>query len=50
MLKGTKYENIPLLGCIIIHLTEELEFTEYKVDRKVVDTILNMDIKERLTK
>lgn len=49
MLKGTEYENIPLLGCVIVHLTDEQEFTEYRVERKVIDTILNMDIKERLT-
>lgn len=49
MLKGSEYENIPLLGCIIVHLTDEQEFTEYRVERKVIDTILNMDIKERLT-
>jgi len=49
MLKGTKYENIPLLGCIIVHLTDEQEFVEHRVDRKVIDTILNMDIKQRLT-
>ena len=50
MLRGTKYENLPLLGCIIIHLTDEQEFTEYRVDKKVVDTIMNMDIKKHLTK
>ena len=50
MLEGSKYENIPFYGCVIVHLTEEQEFTEYRVDRKVIDTILNMDIKERLTK
>ena len=50
MLRGTKYENLPLLGCIIVHLTDEQEFTEYRVDKKVVDTIMNMDIKEHLTK
>ena len=33
----------------IIHLTDEQDFTEYRVDKKVVDTIMNMDIKERLT-
>jgi hypothetical protein len=49
MLKGSKYENIPFYGCVIVHLMEEQEFTEYRVDRKVIDTILNMDIKERLT-
>ena len=50
MLRGTKYENLPLLGCVIVHLTDEQEFTEYRVDKKVVDTIMNMDIKEHLTK
>jgi hypothetical protein len=50
MLKGSKYENLPLLGCIIVHLTDEQEFTEYRVSKEVVDTIMNMDIKEHLTK
>ena len=50
MLRGTKYENLPLLGCIIVHLTDEQDFTEYRVDKKVVDTIMKMDIKEHLTK
>jgi hypothetical protein len=49
MLEGSKYENIPFYGCVIVHLTEEVEFTEYRVERKVIDAILNMDIKERLT-
>jgi hypothetical protein len=49
MLEGSKYENIPFYGCVIVHLTEDQDFTEYRVERKVIDTILNMDIKERLT-
>ena len=49
MLKGSEYENLPLLGCIIVHLTDDQEFTEYRVDRKDIDTIMEMDIKERLT-
>jgi hypothetical protein len=28
MLEGSKYENIKLLGCIIVRLTEEREFVE----------------------
>jgi hypothetical protein len=50
MLRGTKYENLPLLGCIIIHLTDEQEFTEYRVSKEVVETIMKMDIKSKLTK
>jgi hypothetical protein len=49
MLKGTKYENLPLLGCIIVHLTDEQEFIEHRVPREVVDTIMKMDIKPKLT-
>lgn len=50
MLKGSKYENIPLLGCIIVHLTDEQEFTEYRVDKKVLDAIMGIDIKRSLIK
>ena len=50
MLEGTKYENIKLLGCIIVRLTEEREFVEYRVERKTINTILEMDIKTKLTK
>jgi hypothetical protein len=50
MLEGTKYENIKLLGCIIVRLTEEREFVEYRVERKTINTILEMDIKSKLTK
>jgi hypothetical protein len=50
MLEGTKYGNIPLLGGVIVHLTEDTEFKEYRIPRDVVDTILNMDMSEYLTK
>ena len=50
MLEGTKYDGISFYGCVIVHLTEEQDFTEYRVDRKVIDTIFNMDIKTELTK
>ena len=48
MLEGTKYEGIPLLGCIIVRLTDDREFIEYRVDKTTINTILNMDIKEKL--
>jgi hypothetical protein len=50
MLEGTKYENIKILGCIIVRLTDEREFIEYRVERKTINTILEMDIKQYLTK
>ena len=50
MLEGTKYENIPLMGGVIVHLTENVEFKEYRIPKDVVDTILKMDMSEYLTK
>jgi len=50
MLEGSKYEDIKLLGCIIVRLTEDREFVEYRVDKNTIDTILQMDIKSQLTK
>lgn len=48
MLEGTKYEGIPLFGCIVVRLTDDREFIEYRVDKTTINTILNMDIKEKL--
>jgi hypothetical protein len=50
MLEGTKYENIPLLGCIVVRLTDDREYVEYRVDKSTINTILDMDIKPMLNK
>jgi hypothetical protein len=50
MLKGTKYENIKLLGCIVVLLKDNSEFVEYRVPKEVIDIILGMDVKKYLTK
>jgi hypothetical protein len=50
MLKGTKYENIKLFGCIISHLREDTQFEEFRVPKEVIDTVMNMDIKKYLEK
>jgi hypothetical protein len=50
MLQGSKYENIKLYGCIIVHLKEDSDFEEYRVPKDVIETILNMDMKKYLTK
>jgi hypothetical protein len=48
MLEGTKYENIKLFGCIVVLLTEEKDFVEYRVPKDVISKILTMDMKDYL--
>ena len=48
MLKGTKYENLKLFGCVISHLKEDSQYDEYKVPQEVIDIIMDMDMKEYL--
>jgi len=50
MLEGTKYENIKLYGCVISHLKEDCLYDEYKVPQDVVNIIMNMNVKQYLTK
>ena len=50
MLEGTKYGNIKLYGCVISHLKEEGLYDEYKVPQDIVNIVMNMDMKQYLTK
>ena len=50
MLKGSKYENIKIYGCIVVHLSDEGEYEEYRVPKQVLNTILDMDMSKYLTK
>lgn len=50
MLKGSKYENIKILGCIIVHLNDGGDYEEYRVPKEVINTILDMDMSKYLTK
>jgi hypothetical protein len=50
MLEGTKYEDIHLLGCIVVLITDEREYHEYRVSKETINTILEMDMKQYLTK
>jgi len=43
MLKGTKYENIKFLGCVIVHLTAERQYREIRVESEVINKVLTMD-------
>lgn len=49
MLKGTKYENIKLYGCIVVHLKDDSKFEEYRVPKEVITTVLDMDMSKYLT-
>ena len=48
MLEGTKYENMKLLGCIVVLLKEDSEFQEFRVPKPIINTILDMDIRKYL--
>ena len=50
MLEGTKYENLKLYGCVISHLKEDSLYDEYKVPKDIVNIVMNMDMKQYLTK
>ena len=43
MLKGTKYENLKLFGSIIVHLTSDGKFQEFRIPSKFINTVLTMD-------
>ena len=50
MLEGSKYENIRLYGCVISHLKEDCLYDEYKVPQNIINIVMDMDMKEYLTK
>jgi hypothetical protein len=49
MLKGSKYEDIKIFGCIIVLLKENSDFEEYRVPKDVLDTVFSMDMKQYLS-
>jgi len=48
MLQGTKYADVKLLGCVITHLSDEAQFEEFKVPQEIINTVLDMDVKQYL--
>jgi hypothetical protein len=48
MLEGTKYENINLLGCIVVLLKDNSDYEEFRVPKDVINTVLDMDLSEYL--
>ena len=50
MLEGTKYENIKLLGCIVVLLKDDETYQEFRVPKDIISTIMEMDMKTVLGK
>jgi len=48
MLEGTKYSDIKLLGCVIVHLTNSGKYTEHRVNKEIINKIFEMDVKDYL--
>ena len=48
MLKGTEYEDMKLFGCIIVHLTSDNTYAEYRVSSKFIDRVMSMDALPRI--
>lgn len=49
MLKGSKYENIKIYGCIIVLVKDNGTFEEFRVPKDVITTVLDMNISNYLT-
>lgn len=50
MLKGSKYENIKVYGCIIVLVKDDGTFEEFRIPKDIQQTILDMDMEKYLTK
>jgi hypothetical protein len=48
MLKGTKYDNLNLMGCVIVLLKDNGDFEEFKVPKDVIEKVMNLDMKKYL--
>jgi hypothetical protein len=48
MLRGSKYEDTKLLGCVVVLLKETGDFVEYKVPQDVINIIMEMNMKDYL--
>jgi hypothetical protein len=49
MLEGSKYENIKLLGCIVVLLKENGDYEEFRVPKEVITTVMDMGMENYLT-
>lgn len=48
MLEGTKFENLKFFGGVVVLVKKDGTFEEHRIPKDVVDTIMNMDMKQYL--
>lgn len=48
MLEGTKYEDLKLMGCIVVLVKDDSDFKEFRVPKEVIQIIMEMDMHEYL--
>ena len=46
MLKGSKYENLSLMGCVIVLVKDNGDFEEFKVPKDVIEKVMGLDTKK----
>ena len=46
MLKGSKYENLSLMGCVIVLVKDNGDFEEFKVPKDVIEKVMGLDMKK----
>ena len=44
MLEDTKYENLKLLGCIVVLVKDNSDFEEFRVPKEIITKVINMDM------
>ncbi len=50
MLKGSKYESLKLLGCVIVLLKDDGSFVEYKVPQDINKKVFDLDLTKYIKK
>jgi hypothetical protein len=50
MLEGTKYQDIKLLGNVVVLLKDDATFVEYKVPPQINNAILTMDLSKYISR
>lgn len=48
MLEGTKYENLPLFGGVVVLLTDEGKYLEYRIPKNIINTVMDMNVSNYL--
>lgn len=48
MLKGSKYENLSLMGCVIVLVKDNGDFEEFRVPKDVIEKVMRLDMKKYL--